>query len=234
MISMMSFADLISITNAIFGVLAILILSINFIEDINLKIHISLSFIFLGLLADGLDGIVARRFGKSDIGVYLEAMADMSTMVIAPAVLIFFIYSNTITETIRLLYLFVAVGLFLFFGIVRLASFNIMKEKKYYIGLPASASSIILLIFAYFQLDFIFILPSVIIIGAFMASDILFLKTGKILNSIALILIFLTIFFGRSFYGFAPYMLLAAILLYSVAGPIFLFKKGVKLKHKHF
>ena len=191
MIKLLSFADLISISNAVFGALSILVLFTN----IDLKIHISFSLILLGLLADGLDGIIARRTRKSNIGEYLEAMADMASMVIAPAVFIFFIYFSSeaiSTDVFRQIYMLIALILFLFFGIVRLASFNIMKEKKTYVGLPASASAIILLIFAYFEVDFIFILPAVIIIGAVMVSDIIFPKPNILINAAALILIILS------------------------------------------
>jgi archaetidylserine synthase len=220
MIKLLSFADLISISNAVFGALSILVLFTN----IDLKIHISFSLILLGLLADGLDGIIARRTRKSNIGEYLEAMADMASMVIAPAVFIFFIYfsSEAIpTDVFRQIYMFIALILFLFFGIVRLASFNIMKEKKTYVGLPASASAIILLILAYFELDFIFILPAVIIIGAVMVSDIIFPKPNTLINVAALILIILSIVFGKTYFGFAPFLLLVAILVYVVGGSIY-------------
>ena len=149
MIKLLSFADFISLTNALFGFFSILVLFSGFFDDFNLKIHISFSFILLGLLADGLDGIIARRFSKSKIGEYLESMADMTTMVIAPSVFVYFVYINTSLVSgniFRIIYLLFALLLFVFFGFVRLASFNVMKEKKLFVGLPASASTIIILI----------------------------------------------------------------------------------------
>lgn len=219
MIRLLSVADCISILNAIFGIFAIIVLLLSSIGDLELRVHISLSLILLALLADGLDGIVARRLGKSQIGGYLESMADMTSMVVAPAVFIFIIYSDLLQESMfRNLYLFVAIGLFLFFGIVRLASFNVMKEKKQYIGLPASASAIILLVLSYLKVDFIFIMPAVVIIGALMASNIVFPKTSKKMNIIATILIFLTIIFAKNYYSFAPLLLLIGIFCYTFVG----------------
>ena len=180
MLRLLSIADFISITNAVLGVLAIIVLFIDIIDSLELRIHISISLILIALLADGLDGIVARRFGKSIIGDYLESMADMTSMVVAPAVFIFFVYSDVLfSEILRNIWLFVAVGLFLFFGIVRLGSFNIMKEKNRYVGLPASASAIILVILCYLRVNFLFILPTVIIMGALIASDFVFPKTDR-------------------------------------------------------
>lgn len=224
MIRFVSLADLFSITNAVFGFLAILILFTDIVSSFEIKVHISLSLILLGLLADGLDGIIARHIRKSLIGEYLEAMADMTTMCVAPAVFIFFIYYSSEIITIslyRYIYLIVALVLFLSFGIIRLASFHIIKENKNYIGLPASASAILLLILAYFEVWFIFILPVVIIIGALMASNIVFLKPDLKINAVAFILISLTIIFGKMFFGIIPILLFIAILIYVIVGPTY-------------
>jgi CDP-diacylglycerol--serine O-phosphatidyltransferase len=226
MLRLLSVADFISITNAILGILAVLILVSNVIVDPVLRLRVSFSLVLLALLADGLDGIIARMLGKSDLGGYLESMADMTSMVIAPAVFIYFIYSMDLAGSFyRVAYLFFALVLFLFFGIVRLASFNVMKKKGLFVGLPASASTIILIVIAYLHVDFIFILPAVIIIGAAMASDIRFPKPGVRVNSIATVLIFLTLVFDKTFYGIIPVLLLVAILLYSVGGPCYIHKK---------
>ncbi|MFO7743935.1 MAG: CDP-alcohol phosphatidyltransferase family protein [Psychroflexus sp.] len=229
MLKLLSSADLISILNAVLGVFAIIVLFLESLGEQELRIHISFSLILLGLLADGLDGIIARKFGKSKIGEYLEAMADMASMVVAPAVFIFITYSDLLQNNIfRNIYLFVAIVLFLFFGIVRLASFTVMKEKKYYVGIPASASAIILLVLSYLKVNFIFILPAVVIIGSLMASNIIFPKTNKKMNFIATILIFLTIIFGKNYYNFAPILLLIGIIGYTFGGYLYVnfTKKG--------
>jgi len=222
MIRLLSFADLISLTNALFGFFSILILFSSFFDDINLKLHLSFSFILLGLLADGLDGIVARRFGKSKIGEYLEAMADMTTLVIAPAVFVYFVYISSglfIGTFERSVYLLFALVFFVFFGFIRLASFSILKEKKIFIGLPASAGTIIILILSYIKINYLVILPAVIIISAAMASTIEFPKPNIYVNSTATVLIFLCIILGRAFYNIAPLVLLLAILIYAIGEP---------------
>ena len=222
MIRLLSLADSISIANAIFGVLAILFL----ISDLGIceeyRLRASFSFILLALLADGLDGIVARKTGKSDIGEYLESMADMTSLVIAPAAFIFYIYSSSDAfGFFRFVYLLIALILFLSFGIIRLASFHIMKEDKFFIGLPASASTVLLVILAYFRVDFIYILSAVVIIGAAMASDIKFPKPHIRINAIATLLIFITLIMDKSYYGIAPLLLFTAIIFYAVGGPIY-------------
>lgn len=228
MIRLLSVADLISITNAIFGFLAILFLVSDLIPP-ELRLRVSFSFILLALLADGLDGILARRLGKSEIGEYLESMADMTSLAIAPAVFIYFTYSGVVSCcAYRHVYLLFALVLFLAFGIIRLASFHIMKKDRVFVGLPASVSTLILLIVAYFTVEFIFILPAVIIIGAAMASNISFPKPDIRINSVATVLILLTLVFDKNYFGFAPLLLLFAILFYSIGGAIYISKKSNK------
>jgi CDP-diacylglycerol--serine O-phosphatidyltransferase len=223
MIKLLSIADVISLINAIFGFLAILFLLSNLGTCEEFRLRASFSFILLALLTDGLDGIVARKTGKSDIGEYLESMADMTSLCVAPAVFIYVIYSDVVACCFyRHVYLIFALILFLSFGIIRLASFHLMKKDKFFIGLPASASTIILLIMAYFEVEFIYILPAVIIIGAAMASDIKFPKPRIRMNAIATVLILLTLVMDKSYYGIAPLLLLIAILVYAVGGPIYI------------
>ena len=223
MIKLLSLADLISIVNAVFGFLAVLFLFSDAVIPLkDTRIHVSFSFILLALLADGLDGIVARWRGSSRLGEYLESMADMSSLCIAPAVFIYFVYSPTMGCCLyRYVYLLIALILFLFFGVVRLASFHIMKQEKFFIGLPASASAIMLLVMSYFMVEFIYILPAVVIIGAVMISDIRFPKPSVRMNIVAALLIFLAILIGKNFYGFAPGLLFIMVLLYAVFGPFY-------------
>jgi CDP-diacylglycerol--serine O-phosphatidyltransferase len=223
MIKLLSVADVISITNSLFGFLAIIFIISNLSIGKELQIRVAFSFILLALIADGLDGIVARKIKTSEIGEYLESMADMTSMVIAPAVFIYFIYSDLVNCCLyRQAYLLFALILFLSFGIIRLASFHLMKNNKYFIGLPVPASTIILVIISFFKIEFIYILPAVVIIGAANVSDIKFPKLEIKINSIASILIILSLLMYDMYFGIAPLLLLIAIILYVTVGPLYL------------
>jgi len=223
MIKLLSIADLISISNAIFGILSIIFLFSEIIDSLDLRFRVSFSLILVAVVADGVDGIVARKIGKSEIGEYLEAMADTTSLVIAPAIFIYFIYSDVTAFCFyKNIYLFFALILFLGFGIIRLASFHILKNDKFFIGFPAPASSIILLILSYFKIDFIFILPAVIIVGAAMVSNIKFPKPDLKINSVALVLIIFTLFLDKEYIGVAPILLFIAVLVYTIGGAIYI------------
>ena len=84
MINLLSFADVVSLTNSILGFLSIVMIFLG-------ETYLAFSFILLAILADGLDGAVARKTKHSDLGEYMEAMADMISLGIAPSV---FVYNN--------------------------------------------------------------------------------------------------------------------------------------------
>ena len=97
-----------------------------------------------------------------------------------------------------------------------------MKKENYFIGLPAPASSIILLMLAYIQVKFIIILPIIVIISAAMICNISFPKPGVKLDLVATILILLTLILGNIFYSISPLLLLIAMIIYAVGGPFYL------------
>lgn len=222
MIKLVSVADLISLTNVIFGFIAIIFLISDIIDNEELRLRLSFSFILLALLADGLDGVVARKTRNSDIGEYLESIADMTSLIIAPSIFIYFVYHDFLLSNIyNYIYLMITLVLFLSLGAIRLASFHKMKSKKFFLGLPASVSTIFLLVFSYFEVNFILMLALIIILSLSMISNIRFPKPGIKINAIAAILIIFTIIIGREFNGFVPILLVIAIFLYSVVGPIY-------------
>jgi CDP-diacylglycerol--serine O-phosphatidyltransferase len=222
MIKLVSIADLISLTNVIFGFIAIIFLISDLIDNEELRLRLSFSFILLALLADGLDGVVARKTRNSDIGEYLESIADMTSLIIAPSIFIYFVHHDFLSSNIyNFIYLMITLVLFLSLGAIRLASFHKMKSKKFFLGLPASVSTIFLLVFSYFEINFILILALIVILSLSMISNIRFPKPGIKINAIAASLIILTIIIGKEFYGFVPILLVIAIFLYSVVGPIY-------------
>ena len=216
MIRLLSFADLISITNAIFGFFSIITIFLN-------EFHLAFSFILIAILADGLDGIVARKIRKSNIGDYLESMGDMASLGIAPSIFIFGIYYNSISyNSYYEIYLISSLIIYLFLGLIRLASFHTIKDKKYFVGLPASASTIFIIILGKLNINFVYMIFIIIILSVLMVSPINFPKMNVKLNLIAAILMLFSIL-NIDFLKTYPILLLfTAVLIYSIAGPIFL------------
>jgi len=221
MIKLLSIADIISIFNALFGFLSIIMIFLN-------EIHLAFSFILIAIIIDGIDGLVARKTKHSNLGEYMEAMGDMISLAIAPALFVYYNYSKDILmqNNLQHLIMILILTLFISFNMIRLSSFHIMKEKKFFIGLPASASTIIILIISYLKIEFIYILIIIIIISIVLISKIRFPKPNNIINIIATVLIILSIIIGTQFNAITFYLLLFSIIIYILLGPIFIFKKN--------
>ncbi len=98
-------------------------------------------YIFISLIFDGLDGRVARMTGTtSKFGVEFDSLADLVAFGVAPAMLIY----NLIGHSFGKFGILVA-GLFVVFGAIRLARFNVMTsdtEPNVFIGLPIPAAAV--------------------------------------------------------------------------------------------
>ena len=227
MLRFISLADVVSLLNATLGFLAIIVLLSNLIDWEPLRIKVSFSLILLAIIADGLDGVVARKFRSSQIGGYLDSMADMTSTCISTSVFIYMISYDSISSDIyKELSLIAVLILFLSCGTVRLVSFHILNNKKHFTGLPAPAGAILLLTVAYLKIDIIYLLLAIILTSVAMIGNIGFPKPGFKIGAIATVLIFFTfinfLVTEESYYSFGPLALLIAILIYAIAGPIYL------------
>ncbi len=73
-------ADFVTIANAALGFLAAALALVD--------VGLAARLILLGAIADGLDGVVARRRGGTPAGQYLDSLADVASFGVAPAVLV--------------------------------------------------------------------------------------------------------------------------------------------------
>jgi CDP-diacylglycerol--serine O-phosphatidyltransferase len=222
MIKLLSLADIITIMNAVMGFLAILMVFSN-------QFQLAAAFILLGLLADGLDGIVARRMGNGQMGEYLETIADMISLSIAPLVLLYKTYYDVVVAQFSLHLLLGVVLVFsLICSMIRLSSFSLLKEKHFFIGLPTSASAVFLVLTSFLKLDVRYILPFIVILALAMISSIRFPKPGLKMDLVAAVFIIATILLDSMYNNIAPLLLLAALVSYIIVGPFYLYIKKKK------
>ena len=74
-------ADAVTAANAALGFLAVA----TAFADVGLAARLML----LAAVGDGLDGVLARRFGSSEAGPYLDSLADVACFGVAPAALVY-------------------------------------------------------------------------------------------------------------------------------------------------
>lgn len=135
-------------------------------------------FIFLALIFDGLDGRVARMTNTaSHFGVEFDSLADIVAFGVAPSLLLY-LYIGNAYGRIGI----VVSALFIIFGAVRLARFNVTTsriEPSVFIGLPIPTAAImisiaILLLERYEELESykVFTLPLALVLAILMVSNI--------------------------------------------------------------
>lgn len=73
-------ADVVTAGNAALGFVAAVLTAVD--------VHLAAKVILLAAMADGLDGVVARRYGGTDAGPYLDSLADVASFGVAPALLV--------------------------------------------------------------------------------------------------------------------------------------------------
>lgn len=216
MIKFFRVEDFISVLNAVFGLLSILMIFLD-------QIRFSFIFILLAVLADGLDGYVARRNGnKSQVGDFLEPMADMMSMAAAPVFFTYNMFFNQINNCFKCQFLLIAFLVFFFIcAVVRLSSFFVLKKDEYFIGVPVPASALIIVLLSYLRVDFYIVISGILLVSIFMISNFHFKKPWLKVNILAVVLIFLAVFFNNWYNSLFIWILLFAVILYSIISPIY-------------
>jgi CDP-diacylglycerol--serine O-phosphatidyltransferase len=143
-LKLISPADMITLMNFLCGVFAVMS-SVDGGDGLRKAMYL----IALGMIFDGLDGPVARRYGTSHrFGVWLDSLADAVTFCIAPAILVYNLFKDPSGVFFGSIQDFIAitssVGIALL-GILRLARFSFYAHKwKDFIGLPTPAMALII------------------------------------------------------------------------------------------
>lgn len=133
-------ADVVTLVNALLGTTAILSLVVPLPVDLSPG-AVFVLLITVGLVFDGLDGLVARRFGMSRAGRMLDSLSDAITFGLAPAA---FILHRT-----DAVWLLPALLVFMGCAMYRLALFTTLDEAKtVFNGLPSPVAGITLLLAA--------------------------------------------------------------------------------------
>lgn len=111
----------------------------------------SLILILLAVVADALDGIVARKTVCSSLGKYLDSLADMVSFGLAPAIIVsVFIINYLAFPAVYTGIVLVFCGAYVVCGMLRLARFNAIpknlseKGRFSFEGFPITASAALL------------------------------------------------------------------------------------------
>jgi CDP-diacylglycerol--serine O-phosphatidyltransferase len=216
-------ADLMTLLNGFVGLLAIM-----YIIDGYFTYGILL--ILLGIIIDGVDGILARLFERKEgHGIYLDSIADTVTFSFAPAILLYGMYydleKGTSFQSIENAFTVTASMLVLLFGILRLARFIEKGHRsKDFIGLPIPAAALIIVLSAKVIANQFAVLTVAIIISFFMISRIRYPKLRGYLGGVSgiIVLIGIIVIWIESWYT-RPISLFVLVLasIYVLTGPLY-------------
>jgi len=209
-----SIADIFTITNGALGFFAIFFL-------LQERIDLSFNLILLSVLADGMDGIIARRMGHS--GGHLDELADLISFTLAPSMMIY------ILSDLQIFFRLVICFIFFICGLVHLIRYY-FGEKNYFIGITTPSAALCVIILLYIQIESVILVATTIIVSILMISPIFYPRLEGRFAIIAAALIFFTLLLGRQYEGFALIVLFIGVIVYIIFGPIYLKAKFSKQK----
>jgi len=140
-------ADSLSLANLLCGVIAIYMAYLS-------KLELSILFLLIGALFDGLDGFAARKYGSTRFGVLSDDIADGFTYGIAPAIALM-IHFYQIDSNLLIDGLIIGC-IYIVFTISRLVYFTLNKENadpNYFQGAPSTLGGIVVLSSCYIFKD---------------------------------------------------------------------------------
>ncbi|MHA1585582.1 MAG: CDP-alcohol phosphatidyltransferase family protein [Promethearchaeota archaeon] len=108
--------------------------------------------IMVGIIADLLDGYVARKTGQfNDFGIEIDSLSDSLVFGVAPALIAFLTYTQVTTDMglpgHHWAIMFIPSFILMAGGIVRLAWFNVSENLNEYRGMPIPVSAASLSVF---------------------------------------------------------------------------------------
>ncbi|MGE5417746.1 MAG: CDP-diacylglycerol--serine O-phosphatidyltransferase [Acidobacteriota bacterium] len=127
--------SVVTMGNLVFGSLSLVML---FHKDYRL----AAVFILVAMVMDVLDGRVARALKvSSEFGKELDSLADLVSFGVAPALLVLQLQKTAghLKGSMEMIMVLLAL-IFIICGAYRLARFNILNIKEYYVGVPITVA----------------------------------------------------------------------------------------------
>ena len=213
-------ADVVTIANATLGFVATIVAFFD--------IELAARLILVAAIADGVDGILARRYGGTPVGPYLDSLADVSSFAIAPAVLAFVFVTDGMgisfeTISISLLAVLGICALFVAMAVTRLGLYTTYDTADHYtVGIQTTLAATFVgaailagvsnpLLILGVTAAFCYLMVSPILYPDLLVRDAL------IMGVIHVLAILIPTFAGRTF----PYALLTLTIAYMTLSPWF-------------
>lgn len=212
-------ADLVTLSNAVIGFVAIAVAP----SDPDLAARL----ILLSAVADGVDGALARSFGGSAIGPYLDSLADVPSFALAPAVTVYAVTAGYapggFADPLAIIIVGLAPALFVTLAILRLGVYSAYDTNATKtVGAPSTLVATILataLLIPHPTEPILLVLTGMLALAMVAPVDYpdLLIRDALLMGGIHILAVAFPMFYGRVF----VYALLTLALAYLVLGPRF-------------
>jgi CDP-diacylglycerol--serine O-phosphatidyltransferase len=208
-------ADVVSVANAVLGFLAVLV-ALAWADP-----RLAARLVLLAAVADGLDGVLARRYGSTPAGETLDSLSDVVSFGVAPAALFYAIGRGAAAIPRPTLLSSLVAGLFLAAGVVRLSLYTVDEAGSHEtIGVPTTLAATILAAATVAGLGQpTLLLAAGVVFAYLMVTDVVYPdlrdRDAITLGAVQVVAILVPAFGYRVF----PRTLLVAALAYLILGP---------------
>ncbi len=215
-------ADWITLTNALAGFLAIILIARG--EPAFASI-----FILAGILLDGADGAAARIWGGGPLGGFLDSLADVITFAIAPAALL------ATHPGLDARWALPLAALFVLCGIMRLARFEALREtapRLYFSGMSTPGAALSVTAVLLIGVPSWLIAATAVVASVTMVSRIRYpkLRGGLGASSVAVLLLVLGTW-TTPWHHWAVWGMIAFMTTYLLFGPFYVLVKYGATRH---
>lgn len=212
-------ADLVTLSNAVIGFIAIAVAP----SDPDLAARL----ILLSAVTDGVDGALARAFGGSEVGPYLDSLADVPSFALAPAVTLYVVTAgyapSGFDEPLSLIIVGLIPALFVTLAILRLGVYSAYDTKATKtVGAPTTLVATILataILIPHPTEPLLLGLTGILALAMITPVDYpdLLVRDALLMGAIHILAVAFPLFFGRVF----VYALLTLAVAYLLLGPWF-------------
>ncbi|MDD3492954.1 MAG: CDP-alcohol phosphatidyltransferase family protein [Candidatus Thermoplasmatota archaeon] len=218
-VALLSFADSFTVLNGMLGIFAIFLL-------LSGHLRWAFSFILLAVLADGLDGTVARRYGSS-VGLYMDEFADTISFCVAPAVMVFVAYDASFSVSLHNVALLFAGGLFVLCGMLHLVRYH-LGEEPYFVGITTPAAALTVVAISILGLPWWMAVGAMVAHAVLLVSPLPYPRLEGWLAAPAVAVIVVAA--ALAHHEEVVYLLLAGSLAYAVLGPPYVHFRGLQAR----
>lgn len=210
-------ADVVTLANAAIGFIAIVVAPTD--------PELAARLILLAAVADGIDGVMARHLGGSEVGPYLDSLADVSSFALAPAAVVYVFVSDLslpgLPAPAHTLALAGVPAAFVALAVLRLGVYSTYDTKSSTtVGVPTTLAATILsasMLVGHTTQSMVFV--GTAILAVLMVSPIgypdLLARDAVIMGIIHVLAVLFPTFYGRMF----PYALITLAVAYLTLAP---------------